>query len=51
VSTEVDGKRSFNVAASAARAHQIIDAYKQRAVGPECVLIKLVSTWKGSVSG
>jgi hypothetical protein len=26
----VDGKLSFNVAASVASAHQIIDAYKQR---------------------
>jgi hypothetical protein len=30
VSTEVDGKPGFNVAASVASAHQIIDAYKQR---------------------
>ena len=36
-----------NVAASVARARQIIDAYKQRGVGPERVLIKLASTWKG----
>ncbi len=51
VSTEVDGNLSFNVAASVARAHQIIDAYKQRGVGLERVLIKLASTWEGSVSG
>ena len=30
VSTEVDGKLGFNVAASVASAHQIIHAYKQR---------------------
>ena len=35
-----DANLSFNVAASVARAHQIIDAYKQRGVGPERVLIK-----------
>jgi transaldolase len=49
VSTEVDGDLSFNVAASVATAHQIIDAHKQRCVGPERVLIKLASTWEGSV--
>ena len=31
---------SFNVAASVAGAHQIIDAYKQGDVGPERTLIK-----------
>ena len=51
VSTEVDGNLSFNVAASVARAHQIIVAYKQRGIGPERVLIKLASTCEGRVSG
>ena len=51
VSTEVDGNLFFDVAASVARAHQIIDADRQRGVGPERVLIKLASTWQGSVSG
>jgi transaldolase len=49
VSTEVDCNLSFDVAASVARAHQIIDADRQRGVGPERVLIKLASTWEGSV--
>jgi transaldolase len=44
VSTYVDGRLSFNVAGSFAKAHQIIDAYKQRGVWLERVLIKLVST-------
>jgi transaldolase len=44
VSTEVDANLSFNIAAS--RARLIIDAYKQRGVGPERVLIKLASTWE-----
>jgi hypothetical protein len=39
VSTEVDGELSFNVAASVARTHQVIDAYKQRGVGPGRLLI------------
>jgi transaldolase len=47
VSTEVDATLSFNVAASVARARQIIDAYKQRDVAPERVLIKLASAWEG----
>lgn len=46
VSTEVDANLSFNIAASVARACQIIDAYKQRGVGPEHVLIRLASTWE-----
>ena len=47
VSTEVDANLSFNIRASVARARQIVDAYKQRGVGPERVLIKLASTWEG----
>ena len=43
------GKLSFNVAASVARAHHIIEAYKQKGVGPERVLTKLVSTWQRSI--
>lgn len=46
VSTEVDGSLSFDVTGSVTSAHQIIDAYKQRGVGPERVLIKLASTWE-----
>jgi transaldolase len=47
VSTEVDANLSFNIRASVARARQIVDAYKQRGVGLERVLIKLASTWEG----
>jgi transaldolase len=47
VSTEVDANLSFNIAASVARARQIVDAYKHRGVEPERVLIKLASTWEG----
>jgi transaldolase len=47
VSTEADANLSFNIRASIARARQIVDAYKQRGVGPERVLIKLASTWEG----
>lgn len=47
VSTEVDANLSFNIGALVARARQIIDAYKQRGVGPDRLLIKLASTWEG----
>ena len=47
VSTEVDANLSFNIGALVARARQIMDAYKQRGVGPERLLIKLASTWEG----
>ena len=42
---------SFNIGASVARARQIIEAYKQRGVGPERVLIKLASTWEAIADG
>ena len=47
VSTEADANLSFNIRASVARAQQVVDAHKQRGVGPERVLIKLASTWEG----
>ncbi|TBC03042.1 transaldolase [Rhizobium ruizarguesonis] len=47
VSTEVDATLSFNVAASIAKARQIIADYKERGVDRERVLIKLASTWEG----
>jgi transaldolase len=47
VSTEVDATLSFNVAASVAKARQIIADYKERGVDRERVLIKLASTWEG----
>lgn len=50
VSTEVDGNLSSDAAESVARGHRIVDAYKQKAVGPERVLIKLVSTVGGTAS-
>lgn len=47
VSTEVDATLSFNVAASVAKARQIIADYQERGIGRERVLIKLASTWEG----
>ena len=47
VSTEVDANLSFNVAASVAKARQIIADYKERGIDRDRVLIKLASTWEG----
>lgn len=47
VSTEVDATLSFDVAASVAKAREIIAAYAERGIGRERILIKLASTWEG----
>ena len=47
VSTEVDARLSFDVAAMVARAHRLIGLYEAAGVGRERVLIKLASTWEG----
>jgi transaldolase len=47
VSTEVDANLSFNVAASVAKARQIIADYEQRGIQRDRVLIKLAATWEG----
>lgn len=50
VSTEVDARLSFDVEGSIAKAHQLIDLYKKAGVEKERILIKLASTWEGSVA-
>nr|WP_316643595.1 transaldolase [uncultured Roseateles sp.] len=47
VSTEVDARLSFDMAASIARAHRLIALYEQAGIGRDRVLIKLASTWEG----
>jgi len=47
VSTEVDARFSFDVAASVGRAHQLIEAYDKKGIGRDRILIKLASTWEG----
>jgi transaldolase len=47
VSTEVDARLSFDVAATVARAHRIMALYEEQGVGRERVLIKMASTWEG----
>lgn len=48
VSTEVDANLSFNIAASVAKARQIITDYEQRGIERDRVLIKLAATWEGT---
>lgn len=47
VSTEVDANLSYNIAASTAKARQIIADYAERGIQRERILIKLASTWEG----
>jgi transaldolase len=47
VSTEVDARMSFDVAASVAKAHELIALYEQSGVSRDRVLIKIASTWEG----
>lgn len=47
VSTEVDARLSFDVAASAAKARQLIAMYERAGVSRERVLVKLAATWEG----
>ena len=48
VSTEVDATLSFDVAATIAKAREIIAAYSERGIGRERILIKIASTWEGA---
>lgn len=50
VSTEVDARLSFDVEGSIAKAHQLIDLYKKAGIEKERILIKLASTWEGTVA-
>ncbi|MDF1738914.1 MAG: transaldolase [Verrucomicrobiales bacterium] len=47
VSTEVDARLSFDEAGTIAKAHDIIDLYKEAGIDRERVLIKIASTWEG----
>lgn len=47
VSTEVDARLSFDMAATIARAHHLIGLYESAGVPRERVLIKIASTWEG----
>jgi transaldolase len=47
VSTEVDARLSFNMAASIKRAERIMQLYKAEGVAADRVLIKVAATWEG----
>ena len=47
VSTEVNAKLSFDAEGSLAKAHHLIELYRQAGVASDRVLIKLASTWEG----
>ena len=47
VSTEVDARLSFDVAATVAKAHELIALYEGAGVPRERVLIKIAATWEG----
>lgn len=50
VSTEVDAHLSFDVQGSIDMAHHLIDLYEQSGIDRKRVLIKLASTWEGTVA-
>jgi transaldolase len=47
VSTEVDARLSFDLAATVERAHRLISLYEAAGVGRDRVLIKMAATWEG----
>lgn len=47
VSTEVDARHSFDIDASLAKARALIEAYDDRGVRRDRILIKLAATWEG----
>jgi transaldolase len=47
ISTEVDARLSYDIAATVQRAERIIAMYEEKGVMKERVLIKLASTWEG----
>lgn len=50
VSTEVEARLSFDAEGSLARARRLIDLYKNAGIPKERVLIKLASTWEGTLA-
>lgn len=47
ISTEVDARLSFDIDATIAKAHHLIDLYDKAGVSKDRVLIKVASTWEG----
>ena len=47
VSTEVDARLSFDTAGTVAKAHELIELYKEAGIDSDRILIKIASTWEG----
>jgi transaldolase len=47
ISTEVDARYSFDIAATLAQARRVIARYRELGIGRERVLVKIASTWEG----
>ncbi|MDR1591134.1 MAG: transaldolase [Puniceicoccales bacterium] len=47
VSTEVDAHLSFDAAATAGKARDLIDLYRAKGISKQSVLIKIAATWEG----
>jgi transaldolase len=47
VSSELDADLSFNVAASVARARELVADFAKRGIGRERILVKIAATWEG----
>lgn len=47
ISTEVDARLSFDIEATVARVHKLVDLYTSRGIGTDRILIKIASTWEG----
>ncbi|MGH7197596.1 MAG: transaldolase, partial [Candidatus Omnitrophota bacterium] len=50
VSTEVDARLSFDVEGSLAKARQLISLYESAGIDRKRILIKLASTWEGTLA-
>ena len=50
ISTEVDARLSFDIAGSVQKAQHLIDLYEQAGIPHDRVLIKLASTWEGTIA-
>ncbi len=50
VSTEVDARLSFDVDRSVERARRLIQLYEQAGISRDRILIKLASTWEGTLT-
>ncbi len=47
VSTEVDARLSFDTEGTVAKAHELIELYREAGVSSDRILIKIASTWEG----